>query len=90
MDKKCFHEYIQEENYSGRGEDVECKKCGQLWALVKSPEVKENERIRNMRIGLEHFWKSEKGEETKKHSSAYMKLHGSEFRARKRKKNVQT
>jgi hypothetical protein len=32
--RRCQHEYVAERNYSGRGTDVECAKCGQLWTRV--------------------------------------------------------
>jgi hypothetical protein len=31
----CSHQYIPEINYSGKGEDVECSKCGKLWIAWK-------------------------------------------------------
>ena len=27
----CTHELVPEINYSGKGGDVECRKCGALW-----------------------------------------------------------
>jgi len=33
MKPACDHEYVPEINYSGKGKDVECRKCGQLWVL---------------------------------------------------------
>ena len=52
--------------------------------IYQKDQDKEKERIRKIRSGLKRFWKSPESDAVRKQYSDYMKLHGGEFRARRK------